>query len=180
MPRLNRITTRGGDAGMTSLGDGSRVSKTHPLPALCGWLDEANVRVGMALVTAPAVAVPMLRRVQNELFDVGADVCRPYVQNDGALRVTSDYVLRLEADVAALNAELPPLTSFVIPGGAAAWLHLARTGVRTAERAAVAAAEVGPLNGQVIVYLNRLSDLLFVAARHVQPEALWQPGGDLL
>ena len=176
--RLTRIYTRGGDAGETSLGDGSRVSKLDPLVRAYGAVDELNSLVGWARV---AVADDRLARIQNELLDLGADLCVPYAEGDGRLRVTRDYVDRLEADCDAANAPLPPLRSFVLPGGteASARLHVARAACRRAERDVLAAAGERPVNPLALVYLNRLSDLLFVLARAAGEgvEPLWKPGG---
>jgi cob(I)alamin adenosyltransferase len=176
--RLTRIYTRGGDAGETSLGDGSRVSKLDPLVAASGAVDEVNSAVGLAQA---ALRDPRLERIQNELFDLGADLSVPFVEGDGKLRVTARLVERLEADCDEANARLPELTSFVIPGGtdAAARLHLARALCRRAEREVLAAGVQRPVNPLASVYLNRLSDLLFVLARAANPpgeEPLWRPG----
>jgi len=172
--RLTRIYTRTGDAGETSLGDGSRISKTHPLAEAIGDVDELNSGLGWALA---AEANPALEQVQNELFDVGADLSVPFVEDDGKLRVTQKSIDRLEAECDEANARLEPLKSFVLPGGTefAARLFLARAICRRAERRAIAAGKVNPL---VPVYLNRLSDLLFILARAANrgDEILWKPG----
>jgi len=177
--KLNKIYTRTGDAGATGLVDGSRVSKADPLMVAIGDVDEANSALGFAIAalgSAPLAAD--LGLIQNELFDLGADLATPQ-GIDGALRITTDQVARLEAAIDRLNADLDPLESFILPGGdpAAAALHLARAITRRAERSAVAA---GPASDAVLAYLNRLSDLLFVAARHVNKsgtgDVLWQPG----
>ena len=177
--RLTRIYTRGGDAGDTSLGDGARVSKLDPLVKAYGAVDELNSLVGWARV----VAGEGLDRVQNELFDLGADLSVP-AGVEGRLRVEQSMVDRLERDCDRLNAALPELRSFVLPGGteAAARLHVARTLCRRAERDVLRAAAKHDLGPLVTVYLNRLSDLLFVLARAEnalagQDEPLWKPGG---
>ncbi|MCP3736382.1 cob(I)yrinic acid a,c-diamide adenosyltransferase [Sphingomonas sp. RP10(2022)] len=179
MVKLNRIYTRTGDAGTTGLVDGSRVSKADARMAAIGDVDEANSAIGAA-VAALAGADPAARLVviQNDLFDLGADIATPE-GIDGALRIVPAQVARLEAEIDAMNAGLAPLTSFILPGGdaAAAALHLARAIVRRAERSAVA---VGGLNVDAMAYLNRLSDWLFVAARAVngrgEGDVLWRPG----
>jgi cob(I)alamin adenosyltransferase len=180
--RLTTIYTRGGDAGVTSLGDGSRVPKTHPLIAAFGVVDELNATLGLARTAGlPPATDVVLRRVQNELFDVGADLCVP-VRDDtaGRLRVTEEQVAALEADIDRVNAGLPELRSFVLPGGteAAALLHVARTVCRRAERVALAAAATEAVDPLALMYLNRLSDLLFVLARDAAggDEQLWVPG----
>jgi cob(I)alamin adenosyltransferase len=166
--RLTRIYTRGGDTGETSLGDGSRVSKLDPRVAAMGEVDELNSVVGWA---------GGLDHVQNELFDLGADLSVPYAAGDERLRITEDAVTRLEERIDRVNASLPDLKSFVLPGGSerAARLFLARAVCRRAERAVLAVADVNPL---AAVYLNRLSDLLFVLARAANDgaEPLWKPG----
>jgi cob(I)alamin adenosyltransferase len=177
--RLTRIYTRGGDRGETSLGDGSRVSKLDPLVRAYGAVDELNSVLGWARVAAPD---ERLVRVQNELFDLGADLCVPYAEDDGRLRISHDAVARLEADCDAVNAGLPELRSFVLPGGseAAARLHVARAVCRRAERDVLAAAEERSVNQVAAVYLNRLGDLLFILARAANAdgdEPLWKPGG---
>ena len=175
--RLTRIYTRGGDAGETSLGDGSRVSKLDPLVKAYGAVDELNSLLGWARVAAGEG----LERLQNELFDLGADLSVPYAPGDGKLRVTQPYVDRLEADCDEANAPLPELRSFVLPGGseAASRLHVARAACRRAEREVLGAARARPVNPLAAVYLNRLSDLLFILARaaNAGDEPLWRPGG---
>jgi cob(I)alamin adenosyltransferase len=164
---LSRIYTRSGDAGDTGLGDGTRVPKDHPRGAGDGGVDELNGVHGLAATHFPAgPTAELVRSIQNDLFDVGADLCVPGT-DPAALRVTAAQAERLERAIDAANERLQPLTSFVLPGGtpAAAWLHLARTVCRRAERAVVALARAEPLNPQAVVYLNRLSDLLFVLAR---------------
>jgi cob(I)alamin adenosyltransferase len=178
--RLTRIYTRGGDAGETSLGDGSRVSKLDPLIRGYGAVDELNSLIGWALVAAPD---PRLTRVQNELFDLGADLSVPFAPDDGRLRVTQASIDRLEADCDEANAALPELRSFVLPGGSegAGRLHIARAVCRRAESVVLWAASERPVNPLALVYLNRLSDLLFILARAANAggeEPLWLPGGD--
>jgi len=172
--RLTRIYTRTGDAGETSLGDGSRVPKTDERVEAIGDVDELNSALGWALT---AGADPRLERVQNELFDLGADLSVPFSDDDSRLRITQDAVDRLEAECDDANSSLEPLKSFVLPGGTehAARLFLARAACRRAERRALAVDSVNPL---VPVYLNRLSDLLFILARaaNAGTETLWQPG----
>lgn len=179
MVRLNKIYTRTGDAGETGLVDGSRASKADPRFAAIGDVDEANSAIGVALpAVESAEARAMLARIQNELFDLGADLATP-AGLDGALRIQPGQIDRLEREIDAMNEELEPLRSFILPGGAggSAELHLARAVVRRAERAAVAAAAFSP---DALKYLNRLSDHLFVLARWVAREQggdiLWQPG----
>jgi cob(I)alamin adenosyltransferase len=179
--RLTRIYTRGGDRGQTSLGDGSRVSKLDPLVRAYGAVDELNSIVGWAAVVDPD---PRLTRIQNELFDLGADLSVPYVEGDGKLRVEQSAVDRLEADCDEANESLPELRSFVLPGGteAGARLHVARSVCRRAESTVLRAAGERPVNPLVPVYLNRLSDLLFILARAANTaggdEPLWLPGGE--
>jgi len=187
---LSRIYTRTGDDGTTALGDGSRADKTDPRLAAYADVDEANCAIGAAVTMGglPAEITSLLIRLQNELFDVGADLCNPIAPADGQparsqLRIDDDYVTRLEQACDAYNEGLPVLRSFVLPGGSpgAAALHTARTVVRRAERSAWAAVEahgdtVSPLPAR---YLNRLSDLLFILARQAnQPvgDLLWRPG----
>ena len=190
MVNLTRIYTRTGDDGTTSLGDLSRVSKNDLRLEAYADTDEANSAIGVALALGDLVpdVVALLTRVQNELFDVGADLCTPVVENPEypPLRVEQAYVDRLEGECDAYNALLPDLRSFVLPGGTpgSALLHVARTVVRRAERATWAALDphADAMSSLPATYLNRLSDLLFILARHANLSAggdvLWQPGGD--
>jgi cob(I)alamin adenosyltransferase len=181
--KLNKIYTRTGDSGSAGLVDGSRVSKSSLRMAAIGEVDEANAAIGVAIAALdPGDVAQRLLRIQNDLFDLGADVATPG-EVDGALRIVASQVERLEREIDAMNAELAPLTSFILPSGSptVSALHLARATVRRAERAAVALNEGEPLNPQLLAYLNRLSDHLFVAARYVASaqggDVLWQPGG---
>ena len=181
--RLTKIYTRGGDTGETSLGDGSRVSKLDERVAAFGTVDELNASVGVVLAgDCPAPMRQVLVRVQNELFDLGADLSVP-LEHEGRLRVTEAQVEALERDCDDFNEGLPELRSFVLPGGGrtAAGLHVARTICRRAEREALAASRAHELNPVVLIYLNRLSDLLFILARSANAgeggeEPLWKPG----
>ena len=178
--RLTRIYTRGGDAGETSLGDGSRVSKLHPLVRAYGAVDELNSVLGWARLAADWAG---LERIQNELFDLGADLSVPFAPDDAKLRVTQESIDRLERDCDEANAPLPELRSFVLPGGTegAARLHIARATCRRAEREVLACGRETELNPLAAVYLNRLSDLLFILARAANAgaaEPLWTPGGE--
>jgi cob(I)alamin adenosyltransferase len=180
--KLNKIYTRTGDSGSAGLVDGSRVSKSSLRMTAIGEIDEANAAVGVAIAALGGGEVAYrLLKVQNELFDLGADAATPG-EVEGALRIEAGQVARLEIEIDEMNASLEPLTSFILPGGspATAALHLARTVVRRAERAAVALNASEPLNPQLLAYLNRLSDHLFVAARFVAAQGdgdvLWQPG----
>jgi cob(I)alamin adenosyltransferase len=187
MVTLNRIYTRTGDAGETRLATGEPVSKADRRVEAYGAVDETNACIGMARVHTEGELDAILARVQNELLDLGADLATPASSDEaeGAkLRILDSQVARLEAEIDALNAELPPLTSFVLPGGtpAAAALHLARTVCRRAEREAVRLIEAGGrVEGPALRYLNRLSDLLFVAARHAndqgRADVFWKSGG---
>jgi cob(I)alamin adenosyltransferase len=200
---LSRIYTRTGDAGSTALGSGRRVSKDHPRIEACGEVDELNAVLGLARAEGTRGATDrLLRGIQNDLFDLGADLTIPGGGETGpptakarggaatrrrragmALRITAAQATRLEREIDRANDGLGVLRSFVLPGGrrAAAWLHLARTVCRRAERRVVALARREPVNPQVIVYLNRLSDLLFVLARRANDggrgDVLWVPGG---
>src|SRR5438552_18116166 len=184
MVRLTRIYTRGGDQGETSLGDGSRVAKQSLRVAAFGTVDEANAAIGLARLHAEGEADDMLARIQNDLFDLGADLCTPESgrRAAGALRIAAAQVERLEAEIDAINEALAPLNSFVLPGGsaAAAYLHLARTVTRRAERLVCALAAAEKVNPEAVKYLNRLSDHLFVLGRRVNDngarDVLWQPG----
>lgn len=181
MIRIDRVVTRGGDGGQTSLGDGARVAKDSPRIEAIGAVDEANAVIGLLRVAA-ADAGGLLGGIQNNLFDVGADLCVP---DDGRdrLRLTDAAVQALEAEIARMNATIPPLTSFVLPGGteAAARAHHARTVVRRAERRVVHLAGIEPVNPDIVRYLNRLSDLLFVLSRVLNDrgagDVQWVPGG---
>ena len=182
MVKLNKIYTRTGDGGSAGLVDGSRASKSSLRMTAIGEVDEANAAIGVAIAALTgADPSKQLLMIQNDLFDLGADVATPG-EIDGALRIVVNQVERLEREIDAMNAGLPPLTSFILPSGTAAvsTLHLARAVVRRAERASVALNESEPLNPQLIAYLNRLSDHLFVAARFVAAreggDVLWQPG----
>jgi cob(I)alamin adenosyltransferase len=183
--RLTRIYTRAGDSGETSLGDGSRVPKLDCRIGAFGTVDELNAALGLTLAepTLPERLRAPLQQIQNDLFDVGADLSVPFGVTD-RLRVDQPAVERLEKLCDELNAELPMLKSFVLPGGteAAARLHVARTTCRRAEREALAASEEHEINPLVLAYLNRLSDFLFIAARSANADAgrdepLWRPGG---
>jgi cob(I)alamin adenosyltransferase len=183
--RLTRIYTRGGDKGKTSLGDGSRVAKLDLRIKAYGIVDELNSLLGVVLAAPdlPADLLTVLERVQNELFDLGADLSVPFAGPDERLRVTQPMIDRLEALCDEHNATLPELKSFVLPGGteAAARVHVARAVCRRAELAALEAATVERVNPLAVVYLNRLSDLLFILARAAnllagRDEPLWRPG----
>lgn len=192
MVKLNKIYTRTGDEGETGLGDGTRVAKDTVRVAAYGDVDEANAIIGIARTAIAVSDDPhnldeVLKRVQNDLFDLGADLCVPPVdrEEDGThLRITADQSTALEHDIDRLNAHLEPLTSFVLPGGspASAQLHHARTVVRRAERVIVSLMKDDDVGKPALQYINRLSDLLFVMARLTNDggaaDILWQPGGD--
>lgn len=185
MVKLTKIYTRGGDKGKTSLGSGKRVPKHDPRVAAYGTVDETNAVLGLARLHCDGASDALLARLQNELFDLGADLCTPEVEDPAypPLRITPEQVTRLEQDIDLINRDLDPLTSFILPGGsaAAAYLHLARTVVRRAEREMTALAETETVNPAAIRYVNRLSDLLFVLARQMndggKTDQLWVPGG---
>jgi cob(I)alamin adenosyltransferase len=184
--RLNRIYTRTGDAGDTGLADGSRIAKDHPRAQAIGDVDEANSALGIAALHLTGhSASSMCGAIQNELFDLGADLATPgkdFAPNEITLRIVQSQIDRLEAEIDEMNTELEPLRSFILPGGGAgsAHLHLARAIVRRAERSAVAAAREVPMNPLALTYLNRVSDHLFVMARFVARDVggdiLWKPG----
>ena len=187
MVKLTKIYTRGGDKGQTSLAGGTRVEKDAARVAAYGTVDEANATIGLARLHTSGDADDMLSRIQNDMFDVGADLATPgddFEPGEMTLRATEVQVTRLEDEIDALNADLADLTSFILPGGspASAYLHLARTVVRRAERAAITAAKADAINPIAIKYLNRLSDHLFVLARHLNDEGksdvLWVPGAN--
>lgn len=182
MVKLNKIYTRTGDGGSAGLVDGSRVSKSSLRMTAIGEVDEANAAVGVAMAAVGEGKIAdKLLRIQNELFDAGADVATPG-EVDGALRIVVNQVERLEREIDEMNADFAPLTSFILPHGPAgvSALHFARAVVRRAERAAVALNEAEPLNPQLLAYLNRLSDHLFVTARFTAAreggDVLWTPG----
>ena len=192
MVRLTKIYTRGGDKGETSLGDGARVAKHDTRVAAYGAVDEANAAIGLARLHTSGEADAALARIQNDLFDLGADLCRPEGDEkgqgasdaEGPLRIIRAQIDRLEAEIDGMNAELAPLESFVLPGGteASATLHLARTIVRRAERSITELARTEAVNPSAIAYINRLSDHLFVLARHLNDkggrDVLWRPGAN--
>ncbi len=184
---LNKIYTRTGDAGETALGDGSRVRKNVARVVAYGTVDELNATLGLARLHADGEAAEGIARVQNDLFDLGADLCTPDFAGDAAaehprLRIIATQIDRLEAEIDALNADLAPLRSFILPGGSAlaAHLHLARTVCRRAERHAVTLAETEAINPEAVRYINRLSDWLFVVGRTAndggRADVLWVPG----
>ena len=180
---MTRIYTRAGDAGETSLGDGSRVPKTDPRIEAYGAVDELNSLLGLALAgELPVEFRPWLEQVQNDLFDLGADLSVPLEDERERLRVTTEQVERLEELCDLVNERLEPLKSFILPGGteSASRLHVARSVCRRAERLAVDLDGKGSVNPAALAYLNRLSDLLFILARAANsgtPEPLWRPGG---
>lgn len=186
MVRLNKIYTRTGDTGETGLVDGSRIGKDDPLARAIGDVDEANSAIGVALLhVADAEVKAMLGRVQNEMFDLGADLATPgedFAPGEMTLRIVQAQIDRLEAEIDRMNESLEPLRSFILPGGdgGSAYLHVARASVRRAEREAVAAGRQRSLNPLALTYLNRLSDHLFVSARYVANnnggDILWKPG----
>ncbi len=186
MVYLSRIYTKSGDSGDTGLGDGSRVPKDHPRVAAYGSVDELNAVLGLLVSQFPQAAeIELVQSIQNDLFDGGADLCLPRSAEEmpGArLRVRPEQVERLEQAIDRLNENLTPLTSFILPGGqgAAAWCHLARTVCRRAEREVVTLSRLESIDSQVVVYLNRLSDLLFVLGRvynnNGREDILWRPG----
>lgn len=186
MVKLNRIYTRTGDDGCTMLVDGSRVAKDDPRMVAIGDVDELNSAIGLAAVAlGESGHAALLASVQNDLFDLGADLATPgedFAPSEMVLRIVPAQVDRLERAIDALNGPLPPLKSFILPGGseAAARVHLARAICRRAERSAVTASKAAPINPAAIIYLNRLSDLLFVLARAINAggagDVLWVPG----
>lgn len=186
MVTLNRIYTRTGDKGETALGDGTRLPKFALRIEAYGTVDETNAAVGLARLHASGEMDAMLKRIQNDLFDLGADLCVPEdgKRPEGRLRIADSQVERLEREIDAMNAGLQPLTSFVLPGGTplAAHLHLARTIARRAERLIVALAQQEKVGAAVIKYINRLSDHLFVASRFANGkgahDVLWTPGAN--
>ena len=186
MVRLNRIYTKTGDKGETGLGDGTRIPKNAQRIAAYGTVDEANATIGLARLHTTGEVDAMLARIQNDLFDLGADLCVPETSEHSAkaLRIVDSQVDRLEREIDAMNAELSPLKSFVLPGGtpAAAYLHLARTIARRAERVMVGLSQIDPIGIPALKYMNRLSDHLFVVSRYVNDkgakDVLWTPGAN--
>ncbi len=183
--RLDRIYTRGGDAGQTSLGDGDRIAKHHVRVRAIGDVDETNSVIGVALLHIQEEPLRVfLTRIQNDLFDLGADLCRPEKEGAGEarLRITAKQVADLEERIDHYNETLAPLTSFILPGGSAAasYIHLARAVARRAERSMTELAASAPVNSEACKYINRLSDLFFVLARHLNmrgaTDVLWHPG----
>jgi cob(I)alamin adenosyltransferase len=187
MVRLNKIYTRTGDEGTTGLVDGSRVAKHDPRMEAIGAVDEANSALGLAAVVLTGEAAASVRRLQNDLFDLGADLATPgedFAPSDTTLRIVPAQAEWLEGRIDALNESLAPLRSFVLPGGseAAARVHVARAAVRRAERAITALAAEAPVNPAALAFVNRLSDYLFVLARSLnaggEGDVLWQPGAN--
>jgi cob(I)alamin adenosyltransferase len=183
MVYLSRIYTKSGDQGQTGLGDGTRVNKDCPRVTAYGEIDELNAVIGLLLLEPNVPFAELLLSIQHDLFDAGADLCVPLVANEqNALRITPEQVSRLEKAIDHYNEQLAALNSFVLPGGskASAWLHLARTVCRRAERSVVTLMQQETINPQVMIYLNRLSDLLFVLSRTAndngKKDILWQPG----
>ena len=186
MVYLSRIYTKSGDAGETGLGDGVRVAKDHPRVTAYGEVDELNAVLGLIAAHCPDYPeLPLLRDIHNDLFDVGADLCFPQPASEppgASLRVTVPQYEKLERAIDRINERLQPLNSFVLPGGSqrAAWLHLARTVCRRAERACVTLAKDVAINEAIVIYLNRLSDLFFVMSRAAnddgKADVLWVPG----
>ena len=183
MVKLNKIYTRTGDSGETSLVNGARVSKHSRRPAAFGEVDEVNSVIGLARLNSTGETDEMLARIQNDLFDLGADLATPETDKP-ALRITNAQVTRLEEEIDSMNADLNPLTSFILPGGTevSAWLHMARTVSRRAERRMTELAIEEPVNEAAMQYINRLSDHLFVLARRMNDngtaDILWVPGSN--
>ena len=183
MVKIDKVYTRGGDAGLTSLGNGNRVAKDSLRVQVCGALDEVNATIGVARLHVRGEADDMLARIQNDLFDLGADLCVPEdLKGNEGVRIGKQQVSRLEKEIDKINARLSPLNSFVLPGGSkgAAFAHLARTVARRAERLATSLDRMESISDHCLPYLNRLSDHLFVIARCLnddgQNDVLWLPG----
>ncbi len=183
MVKLDKIYTRGGDKGETSLIGGQRVKKINPRIETCGNIDETNSILGLSLIYSSPKIKEIVLKIQNDLFDLGADLANPVLEDDKALRIIEKQVERLEGDIDQLNSELNELSSFILPGGelSASFLHLARSVCRRSERSLVKLMETEEVNIFCLKYLNRLSDLLFVLARYENKKGkndiLWQPGG---
>ncbi|MZR29982.1 cob(I)yrinic acid a,c-diamide adenosyltransferase [Sneathiella litorea] len=186
MVKLTKIYTRGGDKGKTSLGNGARVSKADARVEAYGDVDETNAVIGLVRLNVSGEADETLARIQNDLFDLGADLCTPEQENPKypPLRVTKEQVVWLEEEIDRLNSELSPLNSFILPGGsqASAYLHLARTVCRRAERRMIVLGDSDTINPDAIAYINRLSDFLFVLGRYLNnkgaEDVLWVPGAN--
>ena len=182
MVLLTRIYTKSGDRGKTALGDGSRVSKAAKRVEAIGQVDEINAVIGLARLHTKDTITADLSHIQNDLFDIGADLCMPDLEAKDCLRITASQVEWLEKKIDTMNIELEPLHSFVLPGGSepAAFLHLARVVTRRAERAVVELGTKEPVRPEIIQYINRLSDYLFVLSRYLNDkgtkDVLWQPG----
>jgi len=183
MIKLDKIYTRGGDSGETSLVGGKRVSKNNPRINACGNIDETNSLIGLSVQNASPKVKELLLSVQNDLFDLGADIANPDIANKAALRITKHQIERLETNIDYYNSFLSDLSSFVLPGGSltSSYLHLARTICRRSERSVVKLMESNEINKFCLQYLNRLSDLLFVLSRYENQkgknDVLWKPGG---
>ena len=186
MVKLNKIYTRTGDDGTTGLVDGSRVSKDAPRMAAIGDVDEVNCVIGAAALHARDEMLERIRTIQNDLFDLGADLATPgedFTPGEMTLRIVAAQVARLESEIDAMNLGMTPLNSFILPGGSAlgTTLHVARSVTRRAERTAISAAREVAINPLALAYLNRLSDWLFVASRFANDQGgkdiLWVPGG---
>ncbi len=186
MVKLTKIYTRGGDKGKTSLGNGARVSKADARVEAYGDVDETNAVIGLVRLNVSGEADETLARIQNDLFDLGADLCTPEQEKPKypPLRVTKEQVVWLEEEIDRLNSELSPLNSFILPGGsqASAYLHLARTVCRRAERRMIVLGDSDTINPDAIAYINRLSDFLFVLGRYLNnkgaEDVLWVPGAN--
>jgi cob(I)alamin adenosyltransferase len=185
MVKLDKIYTRGGDKGQTSLVSGERVSKSHPLMQAIGSVDEANSALGIVRFKAKDKLEELISNLQNDLFDLGADIATPYSKDEPkgrSLRITEAQTQKIEQEIDHINENLQPLTSFILPGGseASSVLHLARAISRRAERDLISAVEIMDINPEAVKYLNRLSDLLFVLCRHLnnngKKDILWVPG----
>ena len=185
MVKLNKIYTKTGDKGSTQLGNGKRVEKNSLRVDAYGSVDEANAAIGLSILRTNTKIKKILQIIQNDLFDLGADLCIPEKKNIQKLKITNDRVDYIEEKIDSFNKELAPLNSFVLPGGlkSSTYLHIARTVTRRAERKVVALSKKEKINPVAIIYLNRLSDLLFVLARYTnnkgKKDILWKPGKNL-
>ena len=185
MVKLNKIYTRTGDKGSTQLGDGKRVDKNSLRVDAYGSVDEANATIGLSILRTNTKIKKILQIIQNDLFDLGADLCMPDKKKIQKLKITKDRVDYIEKKIDSFNKELAPLSSFILPGGSesSTYLHIARTVTRRAERKVCALSKKERINTVAIIYLNRLSDLLFVLARYTnnkgKKDILWKPGKNL-